>query len=349
MFRNRSTLLVGAIIIVVIVFMMCAFQVRFTETAVVTRFDTIDRLVGPDEAGLHFKWPWPFERVHRYDTRLRTFDTEFRQLGTEDQKTIVLTAYATWRIVDAEKFLRSVGREESAAKKIRDLLENRISNVLRTHPLSHLVNVNPAEMKFAEIEQECLAGIQQPAMDNYGVAIASVGIARLGIPETVSKDVFARMKEDRQKTIKELKSEGEAKAQEIRVQAEEVSNKIIARAEAYAKKIRSEGDAVAASYNVKFAENRELSDFLKRLETLQRIIEAGHITLVLDAAQLEPFTLLRDAALSIKRIRQNGPSPSAAGAQDAAPAEPAQIEGGLEMKIGAAVGEKPAPRERKKD
>lgn len=131
-------ILVAILLIVIILFMMCAFQVSFTETAVVTRFDEIKKVIEPGDAGLHFKLPWPVDRVHRYDTRLRTFDTEFRQLGTEDQKTVVMTAYATWRIDDGEKFLKTVGREDAAGRKIQDLLENRVSTVLRTHPLSTL-------------------------------------------------------------------------------------------------------------------------------------------------------------------------------------------------------------------
>ncbi|RIK67272.1 MAG: hypothetical protein DCC65_06900 [Planctomycetota bacterium] len=300
MSRNMPTLLVALLLVVIIAFMMCAFQVRFTETAIVTRFDKIHKVITSDEAGLHFKAPWPIDRVHRFDTRLRSFDTEFRQLGTEDQKTVVMTAYATWRIMDGEKFLKAVGREDAAAKKIRDLLENRVSTVLRTHPLGNLVNVDPAQMKLSQIEREFLEGVKGPAIDTYGIEIVSVGIQRLGIPESVTREVFARMKEDRQKAIKEYTAEGQAIAQQIRVEAEEISSKIIARAEAYAKQIEGQGEAEAAKYYAKFAENRTLSDFLKKRETLQKILEAGQVTLVLDASQLEPFKMLRDAAISFK-------------------------------------------------
>src|SRR5882672_7695188 len=99
------TYMIVLVVVVVIGMMMCAFQVRFTETAIVTRFDKIKEVIPSDQAGLHFKWPWPIEQVHRYDTRLRSFETEFRQIGTEDQKTVVLTAYATWRVQNGSLFL----------------------------------------------------------------------------------------------------------------------------------------------------------------------------------------------------------------------------------------------------
>ena len=326
MTRNLPAVVVAILLIVIIAFMMCAFQVSFTETAIVTRFDEIKSVIKPGDAGLHFKLPWPVDRVHRYDTRLRSFDTEFRQIGTEDQKTVVLTAYATWRIDDGEKFLKTVGREEAAARQIQDLLENRVSTVLRTHPLSELVNVDPEEMKFSQIEQEFLSGIEQAARDNYGIEIVSVGIQRLGIPESVTREVFARMKADREKTIKELNSEGQAKAQAIRVTAEEISSKILARADAYAKKIEGLGDAEAAKYYAKFAENQSLSDFLKKRESLKKILEGGQVTLVLDAAQFEPFKMVRDAAISFKK----GTVPEPVSATDGGEGD------GLKDKLGAA-------------
>ena len=86
------------IIVLIILLMMCTYQVRFTEAAVVTRFDRIlaDRGTEP---GLHWKWPF-IERVHKFDARLRTFESQFRQQSTRDQRSIVMTVFATWRIDD---------------------------------------------------------------------------------------------------------------------------------------------------------------------------------------------------------------------------------------------------------
>ncbi|MBX3394552.1 MAG: protease modulator HflC [Phycisphaerae bacterium] len=307
MSRNLPTIIVAMIILVVIASMMCAYQVRFTETVVITRFHKIidDQ---PKDPGLHFKLPWPIDRVNRYDRRMRSFETEFSQAATEDQKTVILTAYATWRIEDAVKFLTAVGPEDAAGPKIRDLLANQVQLVLRTHPLSALVNIDPKEMQFDAIEKAFLDGIKQSARTNYGIDIVSVGIKRLGLPESVTKDVFARMKEDRQKAIKQLTAEGEAKATEIRVSAEEVSKKIIARADAYAKTLKGQGDAEAAKYYRIFSENPELSAFLKKLETVEQIFESGQITLVLDADKFVPFDVLKAMTVPAAAVTTPGAS-----------------------------------------
>ena len=297
--KNAPTLLVAGLVIVVILLMMCAFQVRFTETAVVTRFDQIKDVIGPEQAGLHFKMPWPIDQVHRYDNRLRAFETEFRQLGTEDQKTVILTAFATWRVGDAQQFLKSVRKEDTAEQKLRDLLENRVSIVLRTHPLSDLVNVDKEQMKLPQIEDEFLSGIRETAKNNYGIELVSVGVKRLGIPESVTKEVFERMKQDREKTIKELRAEGEAKAKEIAVTAEEIAGKILARAEAYAKTLEGQGEAEAAKYYAEFAKHPELAKLLKDRETLQKILAGGRTTLILDSKNIAPFNLLPQAAKAL--------------------------------------------------
>lgn len=335
--KTWPLLLAGSLIVVIILLMMCAFQVGFTETVVVTRFDKIQRTIKPENPGAHWKWPWPIDRVHRFDARLRALETEFKQLGTRDQRTLVVTAYATWQIEDPEKFLRNVGREDQASRTIQDLLEDRVSTVMRTHDMDELVNLNEERMRFSQIEAEFLEGIKGTASTKYGIRIQSVGIKRLAIPEPVTREVFARMKEDRQKTIKSLTAEGTAEAAKIQATARERANKIVARADAYARKIEAQGDAEAAKYLKFFAENATLSDFLKKRETLLRILKAGKITLVLDASRVIPFDLLRPAVTEpgspVKPAKAPGGGPGettdhAAGDSHAAGVEPRTADAG---------------------
>jgi membrane protease subunit HflC len=288
---------VAALIVVVILLLaMTAHQVRFTETAVVLQFDKVKRVIQPEEAGTFFAAPWPISRVRKFDARLRAFETEFTQLSTSDQKTITMAAFALWRIADPEQFLKAIGREEAAAEKIGDLLKNQVSNVLRRHPLSHLVNVDPERMRFDQIEHEILDGIQQEAMDEYGVSIASVGIKRLGLPESNTREVFERMKADREKEIKALVAEGDARASQIRSDAEQMAQKILTRAEAYAQKLRGEGDAQAARYYSEFQKSPELSNFLKRIDATERIFRTGKVTVVFDADRHAPFDVLKESS-----------------------------------------------------
>ena len=109
----------------------------------------------------------------------------------------------------------------------------------------------------------------------------------------MTREVFARMKEDRQKTIKELTAQGAARAEQIRADAQEKTGRILTRADTFAETIKAQGDAEAAKYYKIFEEHRELSDFLKEWEGLYKILQTGQTTIVLNASEIRPLHLLR--------------------------------------------------------
>lgn len=291
--KRGPTILVALIVVVVLLLYAFAFQVRFTETAVVTRFERpVEREV---TTGLNFRrLPWPIERVHKYDKRLRSFETQFTQLSTEDQKTLTVAAFSAWRIADAGRFLMAVGREEAAADKIGDLLKNAVSKVLKRHPLDALINIDPAKTRFRAIEDEILACISADALRSYGIEVTTVGIARLGLPEKNTQAVADRMKADRKKESDRLTAEGEAEARKLTETARAVATKITERARSYAKSIEGEGERLAAGYYGVFREYPELASELKKWETLTRVFSSGETTIVLEADQaFPPFELLQ--------------------------------------------------------
>jgi len=305
--RSLPAIIVAVVIIVVIACMMCAFQMPFTETVVVTRFDrpVADQ---PKEPGLYFKLPWPIERVHRFDTRLRTFETEFRQGSTKDQQPVIMTAYATWRVADGLKFLESFPTLDDAEREIRSLLSNQVSLALKHFDLDELVNTRPDEMKLGVFETEVLDGVAEgtvaeadqklvgmkTATAPLGIEVVSIGVKRLGLSESVTKNVFERMKAERDNVSKKLEAEGISEAQRIRDEAREMSEKILARARAYADKLLGQGEAEAAKTYAVFEQNRELADFLKKLESFEEILKAGKTALVLDAKTFPAFEILSD-------------------------------------------------------
>ena len=305
MTRSLPAIVVAVVIILVIACMMCAFQVRFTETVVVTRFDRpVEKQ--PTDPGLYVKLPWPIERVHRFDTRLRTFETEFRQGATKDQQPVILTAYATWRVADGLKFLESFPTEDDAEREIRSLLSNQVSLALKHFELSELVSTKTDGMKLGSFEAEVLDGADdgsatsaeqklvgmKTATEQFGIEVVSIGVKRLGLSESVTKNVFERMKAERDNVAKKLEAEGISEAQRIRDEAREMSEKILARASAYADKLTGQGEAEAAKYYKIFEQNRELADFLKKLESFEEILRAGKMTLVLDSGSFPAFDIL---------------------------------------------------------
>ena len=71
---------------------MVAFMVREGEVVVVTSFGKIERAIA--EAGLYFRWPWPAQKVHRYDHRQHLLSRTLEQTMMQDGQTILTAVYA---------------------------------------------------------------------------------------------------------------------------------------------------------------------------------------------------------------------------------------------------------------
>ena len=117
-----------------------------------------------------------------------------------------------------------------------------------------------------------------------------MGIKQLGVPDSVTEVVFARVIEERQAEIRRLTAEGESQAASIIGRAEGKAIEMKSRAEAKAKEIEGQGDAEAAEYYASFLDHPSLADFLRKLDTL-RITLSEQTTIVIDADS-PPFDMI---------------------------------------------------------
>jgi len=171
-------------------------------------------------------------------------------------------------------------------------LRNAKNQVIGQHPLSELVNANPAELKFAEIETNIMqAVVGQLSTNNYGIEIEFLGIKKLGLPDSVVQTVFQRMSNERQVLISKLQSDGEAQATIIKSGADRQASETVNNAVANATRIRGEGEAEAALTLPTFERNPQLANFLLRVDALKESLNQRS-TLILDE-RTAPFDLFR--------------------------------------------------------
>src|SRR5437660_114268 len=87
--RKKLVLVLGAVVLAVLV-RMCLFTVDRSEFVYLTQFGrhvaTYDG-ADEDQAGLHFRWPWPVQTVVRVNRRLQYLDLPPAELVTEDPRT----------------------------------------------------------------------------------------------------------------------------------------------------------------------------------------------------------------------------------------------------------------------
>ncbi|MGH7991125.1 MAG: protease modulator HflC, partial [Limisphaerales bacterium] len=280
------------VLVVIFILLLFVFQVRQTEVAVVTTFGNPTSAI--DKPGAYLKWPWPIQKVYKFDNRIQNFQDKFSENLTADSINLLTSVYGGWRISDAEQFLREFpgGSVTSAQTMIESMLRSAKSAAVGKHPLSDFVNADPKQLKFDEIENDIERAVQgELETNNCGIKIEFLGIKKLGLPESVTEAVFARMKSERQVLISRAQNEGKKEAIIIRANADRQASDTLADASADATRIKGQGVAEAAKTLPIFQENPDLAVFLLRIDALQQSLNNKSI-LIFDQ-RTPPFDLFR--------------------------------------------------------
>ncbi len=279
---------VGLVILLLFVMFQILFVVKEGEVAVVTTFGKPE--TAKSEPGLYLKWPWPVQDKRIYDNRVHCLEGGLEQTLTKDGHNLMLKIYAGWRISDPMKFLERVKAREEAESQLRGLLRNYKNSVVGQHKFSDLVSVDKDAIKLVAVEQKILDAVKPEALDLYGIEMTLLGIRQIGVPQSVTDDVFDRMRKEREKVAENHRQEGEERAAIIRAEADKERDIILAKAWAKAKRIKAEGEAEAAEHYAVFQKNPELAIFLRKLEVFEETLKTK-ATVVLDT-DMEPYDLL---------------------------------------------------------
>ncbi len=180
---------------------------------------------------------------------------------------------------------------DDAKRNLESLVRSAKNATVGTHNFSDFINTDPAKLKFDEIEKEMLLQVAGTAKEKFGLEVKSLGIKRLGFPESVTQKVFERMKEERQRLVKQFEGEGDRDATKIRSSAERERSEKLADAEAAATRSRGEAEKEAAKAYKTLEQNKELAVFLQKLASMEAIAKE-RTTLILDQNS-SPFDLLR--------------------------------------------------------
>jgi membrane protease subunit HflC len=293
--RNVLTVVIGAVLIVIFALLLFVFQVRQSEVAVVTTFGK-PTAQPYDQPGAYFKWPWPIQKVYKYDQRIQNFEDKYSESLTTNGVTLLTSVYVGWKISDAGTFIQKFPGDPATVSipnvqgQLESILRSAKSGVIGQHPLSDFVNANPQDLKFDAIEHE----IEQLAQSqlqgkNYGIELEFLGFKKIGLPESVTQTVFQRMTAERQVKINQLVYDGEKQATIIKSAADRQAADTINQATAAATRIEGEGVAEAAKTLPVFQQNPELANFLLRINALQQSLNARS-TLIFDE-RTPPFDL----------------------------------------------------------
>ena len=131
-------------VVFVVVALSAVFTVRETEQALVIRFG---RVVGAPitEPGLHFKMPI-VDEVAYVDRRLLSVSTQKEEVITEDQKRLVLDAFARFRIADSLRFFQTVKTDFAAESRMSTILNSALRRVIGTQEMDDVLSGERANL-----------------------------------------------------------------------------------------------------------------------------------------------------------------------------------------------------------
>jgi membrane protease subunit HflC len=290
--RSPLTLAVAFVLIVIFGLLLFTYQVRKSEVAVVTLFGKIVR--EKTEPGLGLQWPWPIEKVYKLDQRIQNFEGKFEQIKLADQNILMLEVYVGWSIDNPRQFFPKFlnGSIAVAQDRLEELVRNAKNEVAGQHVFSDFVSTDPKQMKFAQIEGEILQRVKQDvSAQGYGLDIKFVQIKKIGLPESVTQNVFDRMTSERKGVVSQIDSSGEEASTKIKSKANSDASELLSDADAQAKIIQGEGEAQMMHSLEILQENTNLATFNMQMTALEQLLKE-RTTLILDQSTA-PLNLLQ--------------------------------------------------------
>jgi len=299
--RSPLTLSVAFILIVIFGLLLFVYEVRKAEAAVVLRFGKIDRM--KTEPGPALRWPWPIENIYKLDQRIQGFEGKYEQCQLHDQNIILLSVNIGFRVEDPRLFYTKYkGSVPDAEKQLEDVVRSAKNEVAGQHPFSDFVSADVKQTRFDQIEQEILQKVRKQVEQNsYGVDVKFIQIRKIGLPDSVTANVFDRMTSERNFYTSTVQAEGQRRASEIKSDADSKSSVMLADADAQALTIQGDAEAQSMKSLALLQQNPALAAFLMQISSMQQLLKEK-ATLVLDSSS---------SPLQWLQMRQSEQAPSA--------------------------------------
>jgi membrane protease subunit HflC len=241
------------------------FQVNEVQTIFVVEFGKIVKTI--DKPGLHLKLPL-IQEIVIFDKRILEVYLPAREVIALDQKRLIIDAYTKYKIVDTKSFYETVRNESGAKNRISSVLDSVMRQVIAKYQLSSLLT---------EQRTEIMDKIQLLLSDNlskFGIEVIDVRIIEAELPVANMDAMFQRMKTEREKEAKELRSQGLEEAKIIRAKADKKVITIKSEAQMKANVIKGKADAEATKiYTAAFSKDPEFYKFYKTLDIYQNTLK----------------------------------------------------------------------------
>ena len=230
-----------------------------TDRAVLLKFGEI---VNPDiKPGLHVRWP-VINKVRKFDGRVQTLDAQPQSYLTVEKKRLIVDSFIKWRVIDPQKYYTATsGDEYKAAELLFPNVDAGLRNQFGERTLTEVVSGERDELMV-----ELVNALSVQTKEELGIEMVDIRVKKIDLPQEVSASVYERMRTEREREARELRSRGKELAEGIQADADRQKAVIEANAYRDAQQVRGEGDAMAANiYAQAYNKDPEFYSFYRSL------------------------------------------------------------------------------------
>jgi len=249
------------------------FIVHVNEQAIVLEFGKPVKII--NQPGLFWKVP-VVQTVDFFDKRILDLDTSPQEVTASDQKRLVVDAFARYRITDPLLFYQTVRDERNVRSRLGPIIESSLRRVLGGSNFSDLVRDK------REILMKRIAQTVNEEGKEFGLEVVDVRIKRADLPEQNSKNIYDRMRAERQREAAEFRAEGGAQGNRIRADADRQVTIIKADATREGERTRGEGDAERNRiFADGFGRDQDFFGFYRSMQAYEQGMKAGDTRMLL--------------------------------------------------------------------
>lgn len=292
--NTKITLAIVLIALALLGVSSAVYTIKENERGVLLQFgEVVDADLQP---GLGFKIP-VMNEIRRFDSRVLMLDARQEEYLTKNKKRLIVDSYVIWRIKDVKLFYTATGGFQSAAQR---LLAPRVNEGLRNkfgeRTKFELVSGDNRD----EVMDEVRVQVNEKTVSELGIEVLDIRVKRIELPPTVNESVYERMRAERQREARELRSQGKELAEAIRADADLQQRVIQAEAYEQAEIIRGEGDATSARiYAEAYGADPDFYEFYRSLSAYRSTFnEKGDVIVM--KPQGEFFKYLKSSSTSAK-------------------------------------------------
>ena len=263
------------------------YVVKETESALTLQFGQIVENDIP--AGLHVKTPF-LQTVVKFDARILTLDAKPARYLTAGKKYVIVDAFVKWRIKNVLKYYKATsGDRFEASNRLADLANKGLRNEFARRSLHEVVSGERDQLMT-----DLTADLNKETQAEFGIEVLDVRVKAIDLPKELSNDVYRRMRAERDREAKEIRSEGRELAEGIRAEADR--NKTVTLANAYreSEQLKGEGDATAANIYAKAdSKDSEFYAFTRSLKAYTETFQSQDVLLLKPDSDF--FRYMKDA------------------------------------------------------